>query len=116
MRIAREVALWLIAIFLAFVFVRQGYAKFFSTSGWARAFRLWHFPDGFRILVGVVEVAAGLIVLIPRLARIGAIMIAVVMLGAMATHVYWGHPRQVTNEILPLVLSALLAAGRWRRS
>ena len=116
MRIVREVFLWLIAVFLAYVFIRQGWAKFFSDSGWARAFRVWHYPDWFRIAVGIVEVCGGVLVLVPRLARIGALMIAVIMIGGMATHVYWGHPQQVTSEVLPLVLATITAIGRWRRS
>jgi len=47
-----------------------------------------------------------------RTAFAGAVIIMVVMLGAMATHVYWGRPDQVTSEILPLTLSAIVAFGR----
>ena len=112
--IAREVVLWIFSLFLAWVFVRQGYSKFFDDSGWARAFRFWRYPDWFRITIGIVEVSAALLVLIRRFALIGAIMIVAVMLGGMATHVYWGQPRQVTSEILPLVLATIVAAGRRR--
>jgi hypothetical protein len=48
----RDIALWLFALFLAWVFLRQGIAKFSDSSGWARAFRVWHFPDWFRMLIG----------------------------------------------------------------
>ena len=43
-QIVRDVVLWVFAAFLAWVFIRQGFAKFSDTSGWARAFRGWHFP------------------------------------------------------------------------
>ncbi len=108
----REVVLWLIAIFLAWVFSQQGLAKFSPTSGWATAFRVWHYPDWFRITIGVVEVAAAAFVLIPRTALAGGVLIVGVMLGGMGTHIYWGRPGQVTSEALPLVLAALLAVGR----
>jgi uncharacterized membrane protein YphA (DoxX/SURF4 family) len=112
--IAREAVLWLITLFLAWVFVRQGMAKFSSTSGWARAFRVWHYPDWFRILIGVVEVSAALLLFLPPLAIVGAVMIIVVMLGGMATHVWWGQARYVTSEVLPLVLATIVALGRRR--
>ena len=112
--IAREVALWVITLFLAYVFIRQGIAKFSDTSGWARAFRLWHYPDWFRILIGIVEVSAVVLLFIRPVALIGAAMIIVVMLGGMATHIYWGQPRYITSEILPLVLATLIALGRKR--
>ena len=116
MRILREVLLWLVAVFLAYIFIRQGSSKFFDGSGWARAFRAWHYPRWFRVAVGVWEVIAGVLVLIPRSARFGAVMIIIVMIGGMLTHVYWGHPQRVTSEVLPMILAAGLAAGRWRRS
>ena len=111
-QIAREAALWIITIFLTYVFLRQGWSKFSSDSGWARAFRTWHYPASFRILIGVIEVSAALILLIPRFALVGAVMIATVMLGGMATHVWWGHPRQITSEILPFILAVVVALGR----
>lgn len=112
--IALEIVLWVFALFLAWVFIRQGFAKFDDTSGWARAFRTWHFPVWFRILIGVLETSAALLLLWKRTAFAGAVIIIVVMLGAMGTHVYWGRPGQVTSEILPLLLSTMVALGRRR--
>jgi uncharacterized membrane protein YphA (DoxX/SURF4 family) len=112
--LAFDVALWVFALFLAWVFIRQGTAKFSDTSGWARAFRLWHFPVWFRVLIGVLETTAAVLLLTRRTAFAGAVIIVVVMLGAMGTHVYWGRPEQVTSEILPLLLATLVAIGRRR--
>ena len=107
-----DVVLWVVALFLAWVFIRQGMAKFSDTSGWARAFRVWHFPVWFRVAVGVAETVAAVLLLTRRTAFAGAIIIVAVMIGAMGTHVYWGHPGQVTSEILPLFLATLVAIGR----
>ena len=112
--IAREVILWIITAFLAYVFLRQGYSKFSNDSGWARAFRVWHYPEWFRILIGVVEVSAALLLFARRFALAGAVMIMIVMLGGMATHIWWGYPRQVTSEVVPLVLATVIALGRRR--
>lgn len=109
-----DVALWVFALFLAWVFIRQGTAKFSDTSGWARAFRVWHFPVWFRVLIGVLETTAAVLLLTRRTAFAGAVIIIVVMLGAMSTHVYWGRPGQVTSELLPLLLATLVAIGRRR--
>jgi uncharacterized membrane protein YphA (DoxX/SURF4 family) len=112
--IAREAILWIITAFLAYVFLRQGYSKFSNDSGWARAFRVWHYPEWFRILIGVVEVSAALLLFARRFALAGAVMIMTVMLGGMATHIWWGYPRQVTSEVVPLVLATVIALGRRR--
>jgi putative oxidoreductase len=113
-RIVLDVMLWVFALFLAWVFARQGIAKFSDESGWARAFRSWHFPVWFRVCVGVAETVAALLLLTRRTAFAGAAIIVAVMLGAMATHVRWGQPGQVTSEILPLLLAAAVAIGRRR--
>jgi putative oxidoreductase len=113
-QIVIDVVLWIFALFLAWIFSRQGIAKFSDTSGWARAFRFWHFPDSFRILIGVIELSGALLLLTRRTAFVGASLIIAVMLGAMATHVYWGQPRQATSEVLPLLLATVVALGRYR--
>ena len=111
-RIAVEVVLWVFALFLAWVFARQGVAKFSDESGWARAFRVWHFPVWFRTAVGMLETSAALLLLWKRTAAAGAVVIIAVMLGAMGTHIRWGRPDQITSEILPLVLATAVAIGR----
>ena len=111
-RIALDVVLWVFALFLAWIFFRQGIAKFSDSSGWAQAFRQWHFPVWFRLLIGAAETAAAALLLTRRTASGGALIIIVVMIGAMGTHVWWGHPRQVTSEILPLLLATIVAVGR----
>ncbi|HEX5045153.1 MAG TPA: DoxX family protein [Candidatus Polarisedimenticolaceae bacterium] len=110
----RDLVLWVPALFLAWVFARQGLAKFSDTSGWARAFEVWHFPVWFRILIGGIETTAALLLLTRRTAPIGAALIATVMLGGMGTHVYWGRPAQMTSELLPLALALVVLVGRWR--
>ena len=119
-QILLEGVLWVFAGFLAWVFARQGIAKFSNTSGWAQAFNEWHFPVWFRVAIGVAETAAAALLLWKRTALAGATIIIVVMIGAMSTHVWWGHPGQVTSEILPLALATAVAVGRrksflWRR-
>ena len=111
-RVAIDVVLWVFALFLAWVFARQGIAKFSDSGGWAQAFRLWHFPVWFRVCIGLAETFAALLLLSRRTASGGAMVIVAVMVGAMGTHVWWGHPGQVTSEVLPLVLATSVAVGR----
>jgi len=112
MRIAKEVALWVICLFLAYIFIKAGVQKFDDGSGWSRAFRFWGFPLWFRILIGVTEVAAALLLLHPRTASLGALMIMVVMLGGMATHIVTKRPGQVRSEVFPLTMATVVFFGR----
>ena len=113
-RVVIDVFLWIVALFLAYVFVRQGTAKFSESSGWAQAFRVWHFPVWFRLCVGAAETVAALLLLTRRTAAGGALVIMVIMLGAMGTHIWWQDPRQVTSEVFPLTLATIVAVGRRR--
>jgi uncharacterized membrane protein YphA (DoxX/SURF4 family) len=110
----KEVALWVVCLFLVYVFVKAGGQKFDETSGWSRAFRFWHYPECFRMLVGAVEVSAALLLLYRRTASWGALMIMVVMLGGMATHVVTGRPKQSQSEVFPLALATAVFFGRRR--
>lgn len=118
-----DLALWAPTLFLVWVFASQGSAKFSNRSGWAQAFAVWHFPVWFRILIGCLEVTAAILLLTRRTAPLGAAIIAVVMLGGMGTHIYRGHPGQITSEVVPLALALVVLIGRrshvrslWRRS
>ena len=103
---ARLIGTWLPAVLLAFIFVPQGWAKFSDTSGWAVAFRHWGYPDWFRILIGVVELSAVVLLLSGRAAVVGALLIIAVMLGAMGTHLVFDHGRHMTSEVVPLTLES----------
>jgi uncharacterized membrane protein YphA (DoxX/SURF4 family) len=107
MRIAKLIAAWILAIFLCVTFFRAGIAKFDDASGWSSAFRHWHFPVWFRLLVGVLEVAAAALVLWPRTAGYGAGIMAVIMLGAVGTFAV-NHRMHPTPVVTLLLASALL--------
>ena len=109
---AMFIGTWLPAILLALIFVPQGWSKFNDASGWAVAFRHWGYPDWFRMMIGVIELSAVALLLLGRTAAFGAILIIIVMLGAMATHVIFDGGRHLTSEVVPLVLSSIVLVLR----
>jgi uncharacterized membrane protein YphA (DoxX/SURF4 family) len=115
-RIAFEVLQWGLSIFLILVFAKAGWAKFDASSGWARAFSFWGYPTWFRELIGGLELAAAALLIWPRAAAYGAVIVIVVMLGGMGTHVLVEHrPSGVTNELGQVVFAVTVLAGRWQR-
>jgi putative oxidoreductase len=114
--VAKAVALWVITLLVVAGFLRAGIAKFSDTSGWARAFVHWGFPVWFRVLVGVMEVAGAVLLLIPRTAIHGAALIIVVMLGGVGTHLVHGEARHVMSEIVPITLTSIVAFARRRQA
>jgi uncharacterized membrane protein YphA (DoxX/SURF4 family) len=113
--IGKTIAMWIPAILLVLIFAPQGWSKFDDGSGWAVAFRHWGYPDWFRITIGIIELAAVVLLLVGRTAALGAILIILVMLGGMATHVIFDEGRHLTSEVVPLVLATIVLAVRRRQ-
>ncbi|MBZ5578803.1 MAG: DoxX family protein [Acidobacteriia bacterium] len=109
---------WAFRLGVAAVFVMFGLDKFPSDphSEWVRIFRQIGLGDWFRYFTGVVEVAGGLLVLVPRTALAGMIVLAVTMAGAVLAHVFRLHDG--AYALLPGAIALLLAMtahNRWSR-
>ena len=108
----KTIGTWLLQIFLAVLMVGPGMQKFTSPV-WQRMFRTWGYPDHFYLVIGAVQVVAGIGLLVPKLASASAITLMVVMAGAAVTQMTRGG----RNGVVELVLVALLgviARVRWR--
>lgn len=118
MRRLKLIAIWIVQALMAVVMVGSGIAKFTSPA-WERMFRVWGYPDGFYLVIGVVEAVAGLGVLIPKTATPSAALLAVVMLGAAITQLRNG--RTGVGELVFMTLLGVIAIARrsdmfaWRR-
>jgi putative oxidoreductase len=116
-RTTMVIVLWTVTVLLAVFFTMMGLPKLLGLGGWAGRFATWGYPPSFVILVGVAELAGAVMVLIPRLATLGGALLAVIMLGAAATHLLHGETVRV---LVPLVLFAVLTVvtvvSRARRS
>lgn len=105
---------WAVTLFLTQAFVGAGYRKLDDASGWTPAFLAWGYPDWFRYLVGVTEMVGGLLVLWPRVAAYGALLILAVMVGAVVTHIRVGEIMDAVDSDLPsLCFSVCLILARW---
>jgi len=112
--VLKTIGKWIPALLLVLIFIPAGWDKFNDAGGWARAFRIWGYPDWFRILVGVLEVGGALLLLYGRTAAVGALIILVVMLGGSATHIILENGRHVTSEVVPITLSSIVLIVRRR--
>lgn len=112
MKYLRSGGTWLLQLLLAVAMVGPGSQKFTSPV-WERMFRAWGYPDGFYLLIGGVEVAAGIGLLVPKIASASAMILAVVMAGAAATQILRGG-RNGVGEIVFMGLLIAIAALRWR--
>jgi putative oxidoreductase len=108
MRMVKRIGMWTLQALLGTLFVVLGVAKFGDPS-WARKFAGWGYPDGFYMAVGVLEIAGGLMVLVPRVASYGALVIVTVMVGAALTHLVHGEMQRLSGPLMFLVIAAAVA-------
>lgn len=93
MQVVKLLAVWL-PIVLGVVMIGAGGVNFAGPSSVRESFARWGYPAGFHRVTGGLEVAAGLLLLIPVTSRVGAIGSAIILLAAVATLIRfrdWGH-------------------------
>lgn len=111
-RLIGTVAIWIVTILLALVCLRSGLMKMTPGMGgeqfWIRDFARWGYPDWFRIVVGIAELVSFLLLLVPRVAAVGAGIFAAVMLGAIFTHATHNEFSRLPFNLVLLVFSAIV--------
>ena len=113
LRVIGTAALWILQLLLAVLFVLIGTAKFGDPS-WVRRFAAWGYPDGFYMVVGVLETLGGAMLVWPRLTSYGAALLGVIMIGASLTHAVHGELPRAGVPLACLVLVAIVGGLRRR--
>jgi putative oxidoreductase len=112
MRVLARGVLWLFQVVLAAMFLGAGVAKF-SAPAWARMFARWGYPDYFYLVIGILEVAAGIALLVPRTAAPAALLLIVIMIGAGLTHALHGELHRLPQIVIMTTLLGVVAYARW---
>ena len=88
-----------IRISVALVFVLTGFDKFLQSPEWDQVFKAIGWGDWFRYFTGIVEMAGGLMFLLPATTTVGAALLTAAMIGAMTFHI--AVLRQPANILFP---------------
>ena len=102
---SKTIALWVAGGLLAALFVLAGSMKFANAEEAGEQFARFGYADWFRVLIGAVEIGAGLALLIPRSTFYAAAALGVVMAGAVFTHLRQG---EIPHSAVPLALLVVL--------
>src|SRR5882724_1388772 len=110
-----NVMLWVLQIAAAGMFLMVGFLKLSGNAQLVGLFEAIGLGQGFGYLTGTLEVAGAFLLLIPRTSGLGALMLAGVMVGAVATHLFivGGSPLMA---IILLVATGVVAWGRRQRT
>lgn len=107
MRIIKTVVVWALQILVGAMFVLVGVMKF-QDPGWARNFARWGYPDGFYIVVGVLEAVGGIALFVPRFTTYAAILLMTTMAGAVLTHLLHGETQRLGVPLVYLLIVGLI--------
>jgi putative oxidoreductase len=101
---------WGLRILLALAFGAAGIAKLAGVPQMVQVFDAIGFGQWFRYVTGAVEVLGAVLLLVPAAGFLGGLLLAVTMLGAVATHLLL-----ISGSPVPaLVLGLLSAFVAWR--
>ncbi len=77
---------WILRILVSLGFIMASLGKLTSNSEVIIMFENWGFPDNFYLVIGILELALAILILIPKTMKMALIGLGVLMLGASATH------------------------------
>jgi putative oxidoreductase len=108
---ARLITLWILSGLVALAFLGAGGGKLAGTAAMVELFDKVGRGQWFRYFTGLLEVAGGIGLLIPRYAFYAAGLLAVIMVGAIITHL----TVLGTSPAAPVVLLILSGIIAWLR-
>ena len=108
----KKIALWIVSILLAALFLFAGLPKLLTPRKIVPMFVHYGYAPWFATVIGVSEVLGAIGLLVPRLAAFAAAGLSIIMVGAFFTH---ATHHEVAHAMVPLVLLAMLIAVGYAR-
>ena len=109
---AKNVALWALQILTAAAFFLAGFATLSGYPMMVETFDKIGIGQWFRYVTGTIEIASAILLLIPRLAPVGAALLVCTMIGAVLTHLFLIGGSPVAALVL-LCFAAIILWGRF---
>jgi putative oxidoreductase len=110
------IAVWVVSGLLTALFLFAGIPKLMGNQQAVEGFRGMGYPDAFRLFIGAAEVSGAIGLWIPRLAFWAAIGLAIIMVGAVYTHIRFPAAGPPTNAGIALVMLLFVAWARRRNA
>lgn len=104
--------LWCVQAFLALMFISASWAKLMGQPEMVALFTAVGVGQWFRYLTGILELTGAVLLIVPTMTRIGAALLATIMLGALTAHLFFLHVPPTTPGVLFLMCG--LVVWGWR--
>lgn len=105
---------WVLRMAAAGIFIAVGISKLESDAFWVRLFAQIGFGDWFRYVTGALQVAGGVLFLLPRTVYAAAVLAGSTMAGAVLVHLFV-LDTGIGGAIIPFGLLVFIAAVTLRR-
>jgi len=105
-------AITAITVVVALLFVAAGGAKLVQAEAELKVFAHFEIPVYLMLMAGMAEVAAAVLLVVPRTTSLGGVIGVAVMSNAIAAHLHVGEYPQA---IVPLVVAGLCITAGWAR-
>ena len=102
-----KTALWVI---LGVMFIIAGGAKLVGEHSQVEHFAQWGYPTWFLYVTGLIEVAGGICLFIPKTQFYGIVVLSLTMVGAALTHL---RAHEMSAFPVPLLILGLLVTLAW---
>ena len=116
-----KIALWIVQILLALVFIASGSMKLFAFDQFAASAPALADQRGLITFIGISELAGALGLILPRLTRIlpiltawAAVGLATILFLATGFHLYRGEISHAVPAVILLALASFVAYGRFK--
>ena len=93
---------WILVVLLAIGFAMAAIGKLSGAAN--ETFVGWGYAPWFATLIGVLEIAGALLLLVPKTTRVAILGLTAIMLGAVYTHLVNGETLQVLRPMMFLGL------------
>ena len=110
---AGSIGFWLLKGLVALAFIAAALLKLSGDPKMVTEFGEIGFGQGFRYLTGVIEVLGAVLLLVPRAARLGALLLLGICVGALVAQIVVLHGDLIHVFVLGVLLAVIaLRAGR----
>ena len=101
-------------IFVAFMLIASIAPKLVGASVADDTLRALGWPDGYTLMIGLIELSCVILYLLPRTSIIGAVLMMAVFGGAMATQIRVENPL-FSHTLFSVYLGVFMWGGLWLR-
>jgi len=108
----RKIVGWVLSALLAAGFLFAAFGKLTAQAMVVSMFASFGYPIWFMTFIGVLELIAGLAILVPRTVVAGAAIMVCIMVGAIVTESIHGSFSQLIAPVVFLVLAIVAAVLR----